>query len=406
MAKRLTVVYGSSLLAWKDLFVTISWLNQQGMISHVARLGEILPTGLPVALIASVNLFNIVNIREAIERQKPKPLSEILRHARSFQATDPKDKAYALWGLAPDVDDLEFDIIYDSEETLEKVYIRLAQALIGTEDAYYVLVAAGTATDLRGLPSWVPDWSCEAKYTSFSLLNKEGERESGYCAGGMGNIRATVMADKQKLAITGFFVDTISSLSDVYHSSPPEDNEGMRRLIQWEAHSRRLIFSMADYPTGEPVQDAYRRTLVANKDKHGDKALPSFLQHYDRMLAWLQIEEQVKATGETVPSPENLGFDQDELTLIYASLVEYAIPMASCMDQRRLCLTKKGYLGLVPDVAKEADSIFVVLGAEVPFVLSGCDGEYRLLGDCYLHGLMEGKALEMDDFSVQDVILR
>jgi hypothetical protein len=64
--------------------------------------------------------------------------------------------------------------------------------------------------------------------------------------------------------------------------------------------------------------------------------------------------------------------------------------------RRRFCVTRKGYIGLVPIETKTGDEIAVFDGATVPFVLRQAekgDGAFYLIGECYVHGIMKGEAL-------------
>ena len=402
LAQNISMVYDNTIISWQDLYWTVRWLHSQGMFAHMASLGDLFPNGRRVALTASVNFFNMVNIRNGILLQKPKPFSKCLRHARDFEATDPRDKAYGLLGLVPCVDDFDFKVIYSDEETLENVYVRLAQALVKSGDAYNVLLSAGSKTSLLDLPSWVPDWSCDQKQAQFSLLRDEG-RKSIYHAGGAEKLSATVLQNSRELAVRGSLFDNVLFLSDTYHSSPPKKGEGMKSVMHWEARSRTLTSNLSSYPTGEPIHDVYRRVLVANKDNLDNEASPSYVENYERMLRMFQIEEQTRSFAEGKPS---FDFDEEELMSVSKSLMEYAIPMSACIGERRLCVTRKGYIGLVPDNATEGDVICIFPGAEVPFVLRKHDDYHELLGDCYVHGIMTGEALGMEGSRIQEIILR
>jgi hypothetical protein len=57
-------------------------------------------------------------------------------------------------------------------------------------------------------------------------------------------------------------------------------------------------------------------------------------------------------------------------------------------------VTRDGLLGLVPAEAEVGDVIAILLGAPVPQVLRlQADGSYRLVGECYVRGVMDGEAL-------------
>lgn len=58
-------------------------------------------------------------------------------------------------------------------------------------------------------------------------------------------------------------------------------------------------------------------------------------------------------------------------------------------------VTKQGYFALVPPETREGDTIALLKGGQVPFVLrnaskSGAAG-WELLGPCYVHGIMHGE---------------
>src|SRR5204862_7846904 len=65
---------------------------------------------------------------------------------------------------------------------------------------------------------------------------------------------------------------------------------------------------------------------------------------------------------------------------------------------RGLMTTKKGYLGYVPRHSRAGDQIFVLMGCDAPLVLRPLGNEtYQLVGECYLHGVMYGEAIDALD---------
>jgi hypothetical protein len=69
-----------------------------------------------------------------------------------------------------------------------------------------------------------------------------------------------------------------------------------------------------------------------------------------------------------------------------------------------MCVTEKGFVGMVPPSTLESnenekrkgDVVFLVRGAEVPFVLrpvGEVEGRkrYQLVGEAYIHGVMDGE---------------
>jgi hypothetical protein len=55
--------------------------------------------------------------------------------------------------------------------------------------------------------------------------------------------------------------------------------------------------------------------------------------------------------------------------------------------------TTKNYFGMFPKSARAGDEVWVLFGSEFPCVLGEKQeiGYYELLGQCYIHGIMEGQ---------------
>ena len=47
-------------------------------------------------------------------------------------------------------------------------------------------------------------------------------------------------------------------------------------------------------------------------------------------------------------------------------------------------------MGWAPLAAREGDAVCFFEGCEIPFVVRDCKNRWRLLGDCYVHGLVDG----------------
>lgn len=75
-----------------------------------------------------------------------------------------------------------------------------------------------------------------------------------------------------------------------------------------------------------------------------------------------------------------------EYASLYYSLVGGIHLKFSISKDQRLCM--------VPDDAAAGDIICVLFGAQTPYVLRPYKkNAFRLVGECYVHGIMEGQAL-------------
>ena len=65
---------------------------------------------------------------------------------------------------------------------------------------------------------------------------------------------------------------------------------------------------------------------------------------------------------------------------------------------RRFAVSAQGYYVLGPDTMQEGDAVVVLYGGRTPFLLRRRDEEegdgWVLVGECYMHGIMAGEALE------------
>lgn len=90
---------------------------------------------------------------------------------------------------------------------------------------------------------------------------------------------------------------------------------------------------------------------------------------------------------------------------VFTDLLESLIGM---MENQNFFITKSGYIGIGPPNTKTGDQIWVFSGGNVPFVMREVDGrkaacpQLTLIGDAYVHGIMDGEAVE-DEPNMQPV---
>ncbi|KAI0457055.1 heterokaryon incompatibility protein-domain-containing protein [Xylaria acuta] len=140
-------------------------------------------------------------------------------------------------------------------------------------------------------------------------------------------------------------------------------------------------------------------------------------QSWEERLEELCEKEEIKHLFEglvgliAAVSPEQssnrVGASETDMSQQIADAVSLA-PMISQFSEglrisfeRRLCVTKNGYMGLVPPLTRVGDLVSIFYGGEAPFlvrletnpVVAEKIGVLRcqLVGKCYMHGLMDGK---------------
>jgi hypothetical protein len=68
------------------------------------------------------------------------------------------------------------------------------------------------------------------------------------------------------------------------------------------------------------------------------------------------------------------------------------------MEDRCAVRTRQGYVGkALTQYAKVGDKIALVRGGQLPLILRATPhGEWNLVGECYVHGIMNGEAFDIN----------
>jgi hypothetical protein len=61
------------------------------------------------------------------------------------------------------------------------------------------------------------------------------------------------------------------------------------------------------------------------------------------------------------------------------------------MGRRRVGVSQRGLYALVPAETAIGGSIVIVQGSELPFILRPSGGGFCYIGQCYVHGIMDGE---------------
>lgn len=73
---------------------------------------------------------------------------------------------------------------------------------------------------------------------------------------------------------------------------------------------------------------------------------------------------------------------------------------------RRFAGTEGGLIGWVPEESIEGDLVVIPYGSRVPLVLrSEGNSKYKLMGECYVHGLMDGRAIQAKGSKEREAII-
>jgi hypothetical protein len=78
--------------------------------------------------------------------------------------------------------------------------------------------------------------------------------------------------------------------------------------------------------------------------------------------------------------------------------------ISTCMFRRCFTTARHRYFAVGPQSLQAGDGVFLLEGGRVPFVLRHVANiEYKIVGECYVHGIMHGQALRGKDFQWQNI---
>lgn len=323
-------------------------------------------------------------------------LLNLLAMSRSSGATDPRDKVYALLNLADDEVAKMIKPDYSAENTVTKVYIDVAKKYVQQRVDQEIFYHAGIDHLVAGLPSWVPDWSHQTR----STFNHSLYKCSGFSAP---RIRAP---EPGRLQIRGAIVDSIAyvgfacryystelSLDRLHpmfpgrvHSLPPVNTDRHMRQVVYATGKMFCEKFCNSGRYSEPLDMVLGRTMAADCTRSGQRSDAAFQESWDAYR---------RHNDSTLEMPELS--KKIEPGSAEGRLVEQAWPYEAAMQEvqkgRRICATKGGYLGIATYDTEREDLVVIFEGFSMPFVLRRKGDDYVIVGDAYVHGIMDGELI-------------
>jgi hypothetical protein len=393
----LRILYGNLEIDWKHLVDAVSIIGENAMLS-----GPLLESGDSVghriaAPAACSTIPLMARIRNLMQEEKGVPFGELLLRCRHFTATEPKDKLFAIRGMCTKLPETLLKPTESTKKTWQEVYFNAAECLVAEGDTARMLASCSGVTSSTS-PSWVPNWSIRQTETPFSFMHEEG---MNYQAGGLQQVEAKI--EGQSLFITGIPFDAIMELGPVwdlsqvrtgeFHVSALFDNlptlfKTSYDMIIWSPWRKE------PYPgvENQRMRDAFWRTMIGNRDFKGNPAPDSLARQFEMYEKFLA---DIREHPEKIRENKEIGKKEQEDMVLTS---DFAHPLMRCWGGRRVCISMRGYIGVVPAGTEVGDKIVVLGGMQTPTVLRvvrGKDGvRYRNVGECYVHGLMNGEVFE------------
>ncbi len=367
-------------------------------------------------MVGTLNLDRIMRIRLEFRAGRLAPMSLMWR-TRDCQVSNPRDKVVGLLGmLVPTLTRGRFEPDYSwPVETLFYHFAKYILRNCGFSDRAGLLSFAGLSRRrkanqeepeaLAPLPSWVPDWLAHDTLSPavFSILREKpfnaakgtmpvmyslgeyGVRDCfltqvGYSLGKIMSLSAEAEAETDSDA--GATVEPLTARDATAMAMRHED----LRWLEWQnlaaqvLEAAKLAGQLTRY---KDLEAAFALTLLAGDDYKGGNATATSVPIENPSQVLSAVLESI-STGHPPPDTH-----QSRLVGLFKTQVTMAC------RARRFAVTEHGYMGLVPACTKVGDEVFLLGGVTVPFVLRQREEKrYVLVGDSYIHGVMEGELAE------------
>jgi hypothetical protein len=159
--------------------------------------------------------------------------------------------------------------------------------------------------------------------------------------------------------------------------------------------------------TSMSTDNLSRASTLSEMDQdflHFDPIVPDPLIHHNYILGAFvysllcgRISRRERLTAKDINSILSLHLPRDASDPNREEfLTKACLAFEAGMTRRSIALTKRGYIGAAPQESQSGDLVCVLFGCSVPVVLrKRIGGEYQFVGECYMHGFMDGEALEM-----------
>jgi Heterokaryon incompatibility protein (HET) len=376
LAQDAVVRWGVAEMSWDDLGLAAALLrtNHYDILSahHIPGL---------------FNAYFVYRISKSGSELPPLRVSflRLLGLTRQFEASDPRDRIYGLLGIPVedyDEDNSQLFIEPDYSQSTEEVYEGVAKKLLTGDHILRLLssIQHGPSDDER-YPSWVPRW-----HQVFTQSIIPSDPTMAFNASKALPAQFGESNNPQQLKLRGLNLQGIESIFPIMADADlmlhkQTERAGLRDYVRLETNFERLAY-----------------TLTAGKDWYGT-LVADRISHFEDCASYLCTIGVVARSGiieswrtQTTNSPP-----PDSTTTSAMDERRFAEAALNACNGRRL-FRSGNFFGLGPAAMQAGDRLAIFFGATVPFVLRKVnigEGErWRLVGDCYVHDLMDGQIVD------------
>ena len=374
----LAIACGSKTVTWPLLirFVSITHLYHKPAVAEILRqvdAEEVRNSNLGVKLFYT---------RGEWRKSGPQALFRLAMEFRSFKATIPADKIYGLLGMAAEANHPALKPDYSNLP--QEVFKTVTRFAIEQQQNLNPICIATGPRRLADLPSWTPDFTVPAVELASPLKGALRLLDRYlYSAARDISMAVSFSDDSNIMYAEGIRADFVDRLAPYWDPQRPiHDFSGRLPILAWLEVLKPVIADIgARYGPGFPLQVAMVKILTADRVTDSKWNISRF--EPDKSWSDLPTEPPEDWTDEGTAEEQLDQWEDAKRHMVEGALT-----------QRRFMVTKSGYIGLVPQLTEVGDIICALFGCDTPLVLRPINDHYILIGECYVHGLMDGELVD------------
>ena len=394
LSPEIRLLYNKSTLSWEELSEACQLVEDFQIAIETSR-GQ--PLHLPVVTMNDANSWKLTRDDPGISPTPMSfidmpnkwadeiygfiPLDRLLMMMRGAQASDARDKVYALLSISSGFK--RHLLTPDYSVNFQECYINTAKVLLDMRGLSPLAILSFTQhSDMSlsaDLPSWCPDWR-KPLYSPWLILY------SGvtFLREIHGSAEVSISEGVYTLTVSGVTLMKIVGFQQARHS----DN-------------LNLLPTSITYPmTNESYATVVQKGLYAQDSTHasGEFNLPhhSFWAHHTQHKSTnygASLLSQFYDYIATEPDIDIAAWDR-------------ANGVQGVAHGRRSFVTDLGFIGFGPAASTIGDEICFLFGGKVPFVIRREDNRSRFVGECFVLGIMDGEAIhDFDDSQIEKFVL-
>lgn len=371
------MLWSSLVLPWKTLRqATLTWTQMTPDCLDI-RLKE------PWKMKVMAEIMAMVVWLDTAKLQHDRPVF-LVNQWRFREATDPRDKIYALMGLCssgsmPSMEKCNYDM------SAVDVFCDLTFDLMRSENDLFPLIMDPRLEIEKATPG-IPRWALDASHISewntdwFHLFAWPSYNAHGGKRLDLSRMLIRREEARHILEVEGVLVDTIAVVGEPSISARDEDVDPQLRREQirtWETlareHVKRGVPESSElYPGGYTLRQAFGRLILGDLLRNNEQRV------------------EAPADEEDVESVYNF-MESGKLYWTHRTI-------KGSMDNQRFFVIQTGLMGIGHMETQPGEEVWVFHGGNFPFTIIPREGkaedDYDFGGRCYVQGIMNGEAFQ------------